>query len=979
MKKLCSVILIFIFVVFQVNAEKPKPMSKRWNLLTKLIDDEIKTINSLKNLGPQLRYRIIELESEKIKLIKEKENLLFLSAHHLKRKKIGKKGFFKASQQLYQKTMKEGLVLAKKFPRFDKMPYLYYTLALNSRDYGGDKHTRNFLLKSLKYSRNKPAVSHNARVTLAEYHYNAKEYKLAVYYYNKVLKNKTDEWRTKHLFNVGWCHLKRKKFTKAINSLKEAYFLGKENKSGIKYVIMEDQVLDSIATFYVHGRKIEDGAKFFIENLKEPVSPLLAMARKTANKGLFKKTRFLLTKSHELAKNNQKMKTQILLAELPIYKNFQRLDFYFKVVKKLDVIHTLNPLKKDDAEVVVGQVSQLVGYLQLRLSKNLKVNVRDYSEQDLQRIIDYYSILTHFDSQKSHIYYFYQAETYYSVGEYKRSSPTYMKALEFSKTLKDKTEVKIVQKKILNSLLASISLGEFNKANYFKYTDYTYTNYITYWPKDEKSREIYKKLFNLYFEYNKISQAIPVIDLYVSAYLKDIDFQRGMTSRIFDYHVKKKEPEKLALWIKKLSNGYLKFEKKYIEKATNILGGILFEEYQVQDNSGQNDKAIEGYQELYSAKQYPNKIKAKAAFNASKLYLENKETAKSYDWLKNSLRLWPKSKNPKIAHPQDEIFNSRKQIMLMVDYYHYYDDFETAAKLSKLFLKSYCQVSYSTKEDFFRKAVHFKLIEKNYKSAFSLLQLGENCNVSKKLLTKTKKQMAIFSLDINDYEFYFDTFEKYNKIAGLSDFYKDSNQKLYWHARYTDDSSLKNDVKKIIKKFDFIEYKIISSFENVEKQYHKFLKSDFTQDDIFNQENFNKELNGQLNLVKKLAEKTETFLKYKKPDFSIGSYYMLSNIYSSLNFRIRSFSPNGMPKEFVQGFKKFMKGLGRKLEKKALAYSTAGSKTIKRSMSFTQFNHQLIWDKPQERLGSWRYPAGLRATSMDLTQVKRIEKQGGRK
>ena len=50
----------------------------------------------------------------------------------------------------------------------------------------------------------------------AEYYYNNKNWKSAIYQYKLVIDNKDDEWYSKNLLNYGWCLLKTHEFDGAI-------------------------------------------------------------------------------------------------------------------------------------------------------------------------------------------------------------------------------------------------------------------------------------------------------------------------------------------------------------------------------------------------------------------------------------------------------------------------------------------------------------------------------------------------------------------------------------------------------------------------------------------------------------------------------------------------------------------------------------------------------------------------------------------
>src|SRR5690606_24062817 len=144
------------------------------------------------------------------------------------------------------------------------MAEVYYTMALNSRDYAHDKKSLNFLRKALERSKSKPQLQHYIHTALAEYYYNDKNYKSCIYYYNMAIRNTNDEWLTKNLYNYGWCHFKENNYNTSIDPLVEAYGLSKDKK----YIDMSEQVINSLITFHVFNQTPLDALKFIKENEK---------------------------------------------------------------------------------------------------------------------------------------------------------------------------------------------------------------------------------------------------------------------------------------------------------------------------------------------------------------------------------------------------------------------------------------------------------------------------------------------------------------------------------------------------------------------------------------------------------------------------------------------------------------------------------------------------------------------------------------
>ena len=74
--KLISLLTIILTLSFANNGQtkgtiKETSTTEKWQRLMKLIDKEIKSIHHVKKKGPRLQYRLFELYSEKIKLIKK--------------------------------------------------------------------------------------------------------------------------------------------------------------------------------------------------------------------------------------------------------------------------------------------------------------------------------------------------------------------------------------------------------------------------------------------------------------------------------------------------------------------------------------------------------------------------------------------------------------------------------------------------------------------------------------------------------------------------------------------------------------------------------------------------------------------------------------------------------------------------------------------------------------------------------------------
>ena len=893
-------------------------MTKKWHRLYALIEKEIKTIKTrVHGHGPRLLWRLIELDTEKLKLIKEKENQTFLKATLKERKRKNKAHYFKESRRLYSKIKRDGLNIIKRYPRFRNNSEIFYTLALNSRDYGGDKETEKFLHLSLKNSFPKSPIIHAAKTGLAEYYYNNKKYKTAIHYYKSVLKSKEDEWRTKHLFNVSWCYLKTNQYSKAIEMAKESF-----KDSGLKtYINVREQVLESIGLFFVLDEKVEEGTNFYIENVRAPGPYLIKMAKKTAEDRGYEKAFTIYNKAlkNSLSKKNKKEEILIRLSQLDFFRNFKKYDRFWNTSKAIDEINTTSPLTKEERNQAIEKIKSFVGYLQIRFTKNSKLKITDYKEENLRRIIQFFDILTRIDKTETDQYRYFQGETYFSTSRYLKSFFYYQKALEFnkSKVIKRvkkgskeviKTTPNKLTQKIFDSLLASLEYGTFKKSKEQEYTIYTYTNHLYLYPKNERTRLIYEKLFNLYLKNKKISDARKTLDKYILTYPADKIKQQKMFTRMFDSFILTKNTEKLAYWIPKLKKGYLEFDSHYIEKAIIMLGNLLFDSYQKLHLAGKKEEAAQGYVQLYQSEKYPQSIKAKSAFRTSLIYLELYKTKQASKWMQLALKLF----NPK------ERFKRKNEILAVVHKLMLSQDFNSSAFLASQYIKTYCTSPFKEKTELFKASVRYPLLEGHYKQAILNFYLGQKCRIKKKIQNEVLVGIGQYFVKNRKFGPFISYFKKYKKKKWLTPFFDEgllSFYKDFYKNKETKNMQrielLLKDLKKIKgHRSDYRkELDLVISFKKIFPELEKTIVSDLPIEKQFSETNFNNKLEANIETLKRITQKVTPFIKSGNPTIMTLGLHLLEKKYRSLGNKLFNYIPRGVSKEYLKGFKETMKDL----------------------------------------------------------------------
>jgi hypothetical protein len=992
-------------------------MPKKWHKLNKLLDQEEKTIATITRMGPRLKWRLIELGTERIKLIKEKENKTFLSAKPSYRKKKGKKFFFKKSTAKYKEVRRDALRLMRKWPRFNYNSEIYFTLALNSRDYGGDKETEKFLLKSLKVAIPRSPIIHSAKTSLAEYYYNSKKYKKAIRYYKDVLKNTEDEWYTKHLYNVSWCYIKTKQYDAAIDSAKLSFFTSK-NKS---YISVKRQVLDSIGFFFVLGERVKEGASFYIDNVESPGEYMIKMAKKTADDKGYELANFVFDAalSNSIDKKNTEEEVEIRLSQLDFFRNFKKFEKFWNTTVALDKINKVKPIGEDFKVTAVEKIRSFVGYLQVRFTRNSKTNIESYSQQDKNRILNFFEVLSRLNPPKTDSYHFYQGETLFAVNEFKQSFSYYQKGLEFNK-LKDlreklknpKRKVKKVAKKrkasnskkiqkkkidpklekmvkslpkmtkeekvahtalkvkFFDSLLASLENGTFSKDLRYKNTVYTYQNHIDIYPKNPRSRIIYRKLFNLHLTKLDIKKSMPILNRYIAAYKVDKEIQQGMFTKVMDYFIKTKASDRIAEWIPKLRSGFLSFETKYIDKAVLILGSILFDKYQKLDIAGSKKEAAIGYTSLYESKKYPKSIKAKSAYRASILYLDLYQTKKAKKWMTIALRLFTKK----------ERFERKKEILAVVQNMMLAQDFSSAAFVATDYLKIYCYTDFAEKEDLYRASVQYQLLEGKTKQAYTNYKLGRKCGMSKAIQNEALLGIGTFFYNNRQTKQYNTFFKYYNKRAALKKFFNNTLLATYWD-QYLNEN--KSGMKATIKRFKKIfakkgqkktraqrEIETAIAFEKVITKLKKVSVDYLPNHAKFKEDKFNQALERNIETLKGITAELTPYIKSGYPHLITRSYDLLEKKYTKLALSISSFSPKGVPNDYVVGFRGAMKGLAQNLFQEARSQKRTAINLInKEKILALKTRDQLSVPKIFKEIRH-RHPASLYAMPTDKTEAK---------
>lgn len=874
--------------------------AERWKKLMVLIDSEIKTIKGNRYSGAELKHRMFELFSEKIKLIKEKENLNLLKADPGAVQKNGKASFFKSSQDQYKMAQSYALSVISQYPKYNRLAEIYYAMAINSRDYGTSAETEKYLKIAISYSSSQSKTMFNAKTALAEYYYNNKRYHEAVAFYNDVLKNTEDEWYGKHLYNAGWCYLKERNFKKALDLLKLSF----ETTKNKRYVSMKEQVFAAIGIFFVQADATYEGIEFFENNSNPSFSHLLGLAQSSMNKNNFSMTEDVLKAA---LKNSKKVKDvngemKVRLAQLDIYRESKKDELYFETANNILDLHKKNKLSPDDIFTAQNKIKEVAGFMQINLIKDKTKEVVDYNRNDYKKIMRYFDILSSLDNPNKKQYRYYQGETALSAQEYQVALKYYVRAIMNSKLTKDKGDI---TRKSLDAMLATLDLAKLPKQKENEYTIFAFKNFVLFYPQSDKSQAIYQKLFNKYFEAKKIKKAVNTLMVYKYNYKGDEAIHREMLTQVLDLYIKDKNTDKLAFWIGKIEKGYLNFGADYIQNSIAVLGNLLFNKYQALEKKGMVKEATKGYESIYDSKQYPKRTKAEAAYAIAALSLEQNKGKESHKWLKKSLELYD----------DKDLIKVTSSLFVLAKGYRLLQNFELSNDVALMTSRRFCAQSFAEKESFYQLINENMILQKTSVSTLVNAEVEfKKCGLNEKLLERTQTEnleRLIFADKYQDSIAYFKIHSSNISLQKMMD-------KFLKHKFYQNPIAAEKDIASLGSALDFSsvtgQYQQVLSF--VEKT--QALKFSFTEEEKFNEEKYNLELEQYFAMVGELNNEAIALSKASGPQEVIMIRNVLSKPYFSLVKAIKAYIPKGVDNGYLEGFKQGMRQITESLVSKGL-------------------------------------------------------------
>jgi|GEM_PF-6880574 len=597
---------------------------KREKKLLHLVKVEISSIKKLKKRNDKLDYRLFELYSERVRLLRK------LETHQVIKGTKGKKVAYKKSEQLYLQAQKYGHSYIRKYPKSRFIPDVYLKLAANVIEIRNDlakyeKTIIHYLDKALEHGKT-PGLQYRAKVVMAELFYNLKKFDQAEKYYKEVVKNKVDLAYTKNMLNYGWSMFQNRDYHGAIKVLKQSFLAWKRNP---KYFDVNERIAQAVNYFNVYNKTPEDAIRFHAKhnrnNLLNLYYELLTLSQKIISP---QKALIVESKSRKYCESYKDTACLFKLSEFKLQLYREGRDY---------IKHKVTPKQKEELKDTIDEsinnIGEVTSFLQKFAYKG-EYKINNSKESTYFALISNYDNLKVLNKVMVHEYNYLEGELSYKEVKFQNASKYYLQALSTipkkSKDVKNNKKIFEFKTKLLDSMLALANEKTFKNDSFYEKSS---TEYIAFYPKDKKSEKVYNNLFNFYVSKKNLAKGEGLIKQYHKNRSDKIKTHREMYTVLLSEHIKLKSLSKIADSIIEMKKGYLGFTPDFIDRNVKILGNLVFEKTQKLEKLGKKQEVLAEYKSIYDNTKYPMEIRLDGAFNLGVMKVKRSQVDEAYQWM----------------------------------------------------------------------------------------------------------------------------------------------------------------------------------------------------------------------------------------------------------------------------------------------------------------------------------------------------------
>jgi tetratricopeptide (TPR) repeat protein len=932
MKHLLS-LLIFVLTVQSAFALS---LDDRRKKIIRIIDEELSEVERLArqtgNRNPDHLLRMAELNFEKGRLWKDKENEVYLTMPAKERRKVRKKDFFSKSNRYFNNAISLCRTIVKRFPRYRHIGDVYYILGFDAKEKNKVKTAASYLNKAIKRSKGGTETKVKSQIALAENYYNRKMYRKAIPLYESALRTHRDRWYTKDSFNLAWCYYRARQYTKSINKMKDVH----RNSGKGKYVDMKAQVERDIGYVYATSGRIDEGIRFYEKLGVDFSGQLIRIAIQLKKEGSATNASKVLRYAEKYIKDKEKL-ADVYIEQMVLYEQFNNSASHMKAARNLFNMYKKKRLNSNQVKTLIYQVGKMGAVLQKRVASKSYQKRPKTRRVTAKRATEYFGMMVTLVPKKASEYLFLQGETSFANRDYTSALKYYNSA--FDRAERDRNNK--FKDRAMDGMLATLGKPSVPKKVKENYYVPTYEKYLKMKPKGKVSYSIYQKLFNVYKERKQYDKAEGVLNRFQKAYPKDYGKQEAMIAHLMDVSRKKKDHAKIRDWVEKIDAGKYKVSGKYKKKLQELLTTIQIEEVQNSLNKGDKKKALVGYHKILKDPHSTKRSKINAKYNLAALYYELGAADQAHDWsLKAIDEMGAK-----------DVKNFSDSFLAIANYLFGNMYFYKSANISSKILMKVCKYRTKRKSIAFKNSAYIYLANNNLDNVEKLIEYGKKCKVPSRYVSEV--QLELLKEYANQKRW-----KKYETLAEDMSFRKANWAKLIVpYQRIIDVNKNYGNTTRVRqltqKRSDFYRYakkrkraipvEALDLIANEEMVGLNSLFSQLTRIQLtFPEKKFNPLVMKKLALLDKITAKVGGIQKIGSGDGIIKAYNVLVKSYEHISSSLKNFSPPGKSPGFVKSFKKAMAETYIPLERKARSFRKEALQVMAKNDVLSEGNFELV-------------------------------------
>ncbi len=893
-------VLLFIILVTLSISSFGLTLDKRRAQIISIIDEELDEVRRLAqqtgNRNPDHLLRMAELNLEKARLWREKENQDYIALPDDVRRKTNKRKYFQKSAAYFQRANELCLKIARSFKRYKSIGDVYYILGYNAKEAGQDKTALKYFSRAQSKTSRNSLTRVKSQIALAELYYNQKSYRKAIPLYEKSLSSYQDKWWTKDSFNLAWCYFRTNNYNAAIDKMKDIF----EKSSSSKFVDMRTSVERDIGLFFATAGKIEQGIDFYKKIGINFTDQLLRIAVTMKAKGQYDLANRTLKYALQYEKDD-KRKQEIYIEQLDLYSSFSKRELHLMVSKKLFADFKKNQLSENKIKTLSFHVGKQGAILQKQVIGKTYRRLYKQRVAKANMAVDYFGMLAELNPEKGPENIFLQAETAFAMRAYQKALIYYDRAFDLAVKQNDNTFKQRAMEGILSSL------GKKRLSQKVKDTYYipVYNKYLDNYPKGKRSKSIYQKLFKVYLDKGDYNNAKATLDRFKNVYKSDWKIQEAMIAELMEINRKKRENDKIRLWIADIDAKKYFVSKKYANKLRELLTSIQIDDVQMDLKKGNKSKALVGYHKILKDPNSTPRSKINAKYNLAALYYEMGSINNSYKWSNESLS----------EMDEKEAIKFSDSFLTISTFLFTQLEFEKSAELAQKVAVKLCKERTRKKYVAFKNAAFMYLAEGQTNRVENLLNATASCKIRSAIISSVRFELLKDyekAKNWRQYEYHYGRLARYrsnwpsliipsSKLASMHANLGNQNSARKYERNkdrfYAD--SIKNKKEIPVKALDEIAGEKIKLLEDIKTQLLAVPLS-------FPAPTFQNGVKQKFAILDKLVAQSAKVQDIGSGNGIVKAYKVLIESHYAFAKQVQEFEPTGMKPDFVPLFKKDM-------------------------------------------------------------------------